>query len=273
MPLRLPARNPRRAFTILEVLVVIGVLLVLMGLTLPMLKRTKQTALGTRCAAEIRQWTTVFFAYAQENRDSIVYPLDSSLRATRGNMKLTADLPWLPPSFSSVAGLWPLAVAPPEGDPFADPVLCPEDTGIRRDRDRVAGQRGQAVFDIYPLADRNISMAFYLAPSALDPARPRWERSLFVPMKLSGVSFPARKALLFDKLPFHSARFVHDSSLEANVYALVVGAVDGSVQSRRNDQTTPGIVFAPDSRPGFIEIERRGASLLFTPRGILGTDW
>jgi len=53
----------------------------------------------------------------------------------------------------------------------------------------------------------------------------------------------------------------------------VVGAVDGSVQSRRNDQTTPGIVFAPDSRPGFIEIERRGASLLFTPRGILGTDW
>jgi prepilin-type N-terminal cleavage/methylation domain-containing protein len=65
------ARSPRGGFSLVELLVVIGVIALLMGLMMPALQRSRAAANATKCMNNLRQIGTFYYIYANANQDRI----------------------------------------------------------------------------------------------------------------------------------------------------------------------------------------------------------
>ena len=61
-----PNRDQRRGFTLVELLVVIGIIALLVSILLPTLNRAREMAFRTQCAANLRQFYNGDLAYLQE---------------------------------------------------------------------------------------------------------------------------------------------------------------------------------------------------------------
>src|SRR4051794_4605224 len=61
------------AFTLVELLVVIGVIAVLIGLLLPTLHRVRESAQATACASNVRQIVALMQIYSQSNDGRLPY--------------------------------------------------------------------------------------------------------------------------------------------------------------------------------------------------------
>jgi prepilin-type processing-associated H-X9-DG protein len=84
-------------FTVIELLVVIGIIAVLLGVLLPTIARARQTAAQAACASNLRQWAIAVNAYAEQNN----YWLP---RRGQGKMP-TEQLNWYDDWFNELAPL------------------------------------------------------------------------------------------------------------------------------------------------------------------------
>src|SRR5690349_17987877 len=120
--------NQRRAFTLVELLVVIGIIAVLIGVLLPALNKARENANRTACLSNMHQLTTGWMMYANENHGALVFSETSDfsvppLPATPGDVGQIGwviDLPGSDNGESSVkaGNLW-------KYNPNANVYRCP----------------------------------------------------------------------------------------------------------------------------------------------------
>jgi prepilin-type N-terminal cleavage/methylation domain-containing protein len=65
------SRRRIRAFTLVELLVVIGIIALLIGILMPALKKAREASQKTVCLSNLRQLATAMQLYASENKDYI----------------------------------------------------------------------------------------------------------------------------------------------------------------------------------------------------------
>ena len=77
--------NRRRAFTLAELLVVIGIIAVLISLLLPALGRARESARSVQCQSNVRNILQAMRLYATENEDALPAPCYSGETWQKGN--------------------------------------------------------------------------------------------------------------------------------------------------------------------------------------------
>jgi prepilin-type N-terminal cleavage/methylation domain-containing protein len=122
----------RRGFTLVELLVVIGIIALLISILIPVLGRARDQANKVKCMSNLRQVLLAFMGYANANRDMCPF---GSRSDNPGGVDLPEDWIHYRTGINN-EGLWTSAIAPylgGKGDALVNILRCPSDNVENRE--------------------------------------------------------------------------------------------------------------------------------------------
>jgi len=273
----------RHGFTIIELLLTIGIISILMGLLLPALAGVRASARDAACMIEMHQLSTRISLYTDENKGYVpfIYDYDNLTGSliTPGGFTVPEGY------FETAADYWVYPMIDEFGYSYInDALICPNDYVSEQFVQWASEDQGRPANQIIFMLNRTISRSFYYTPSALHEDAVPNARTMNRVAKLSDVTFPSGKAFLIEEPPFHDDFLVGDVF---NVYTdppypsrHMIAAADLSVALRSNGNAVDPVLMdfeVPDTYPGdpveYIELQRHFATFDYTRDGILGRDW
>ncbi len=274
-------QSARSAFSLMELLVSMGIILILLGLVLPTLSHARKHAIRTACLAEMRQMATRITMYATDFNDFVpfVYNRDPFTGQWLNLAGEPMDGDWLETS----GDYWAYPMLDEYGGSLIAPQLrCRADVVTMPYAEWASGITGTPPERLGIRLQRAISRSFYLRPSSLNAdGGPIGETEHRV-ARMAEVAFPSSKALLIENSPFHDPDSPPDARGMFSVPCrYTIAAADTSAAWRSNADAHPAIIpglFYDQPRPprDLVEQERTlrlMAAFDYTRMGVLGRDW
>jgi len=84
--------TPRNAFTLIELLAVISIIVMLMALLLPALSRIRKQTRAVICRANLKQWSTILVLYTNDSEGCLPRYADDAMWLLRGSLTSEADV-------------------------------------------------------------------------------------------------------------------------------------------------------------------------------------
>ncbi|MCL4222279.1 MAG: prepilin-type N-terminal cleavage/methylation domain-containing protein [Phycisphaerales bacterium] len=282
-----------RGFSLVELLVVLGVVMIIISLLMPAIAGAKAEARRRVCQAEMRQLAIMITTYCGESNGRFPFPLRPR---EDGNFESNGGAIWTPVRAVAIANYWPVAMFDDFGrSMYHESLLCPNDQFSLGDRARKAAQLGVPESEVQGTGERVLSDSLFLDGRALSQNMDRWDDRFLHVNAIHDAQFPSQKAMLIESEPLHDPDYYHviDETGEyiatlsdPNRYHLMVAAIDGSADWRLSIDCVPGVEVpglfrALLSELGLSDAEidlniqqmRRPEYLIWTRDGIRGRDW
>ena len=262
-----------RGFSLVELLVVMGVVAILLSLALPALSKAQEAARRAKCLTQVRSHQQLIFAYAISYDDQVPYTW-SKVRAPLD------EIPYPPPPgnpdwYLAVTSLWHVPLMDSfGGNGMHETLFCPSNTELDRLKTKThieeAGVRAEQV---QGTRDYSLSSAMFLAPEALDPDDPKREHRYYVPRGLSEINFPSDKAFLRDGgPPYHDPQWPRVGVYAVPPYVQITGFSDGAAVVLNTAELIPGVVMNPTGNADRDRLQSEANKLDLTPWGVRGRD-
>ena len=265
-----------RGFSIVELLVVIGVMMILIALALPLLSSSREAARRNVCLRQLAGHGQIVQMYAGDNAGYWPYALERARRSPPVPDGVSGDPVLSRMWYGVVGGLWHMAVLDAyDNNPFHESLICPSDEASLAEWEATAQNAGIPLSRIGgTTSSYYMSTAMFLDPVAFDPDAPAWEERYFRGTRIDEVLFPSAKASLHETEPLHDTKYDQFANVLPMPASYNVLAGDGSADARRSDTFTDPVLPVPDPRGEWaVELQRETSKLDLTPLGVRGKDW
>jgi len=264
------AERPR-AFSLLELLIIVVIMVLLIGILIPVLRRGRQQAKAVECRQQMADLMRIVTGYATDHRD--LFPF--GLRAPKAPGQYEMGHPPQPVDYEVAGGIWHFPVIDAFGYRTLDPALiCPLDANTVQDLEAFAHRTGTDIRKWGGTLTRRMSMAMYLTPESLTPEGCFWGPRAFKVARFADVAFPSQKAALYESLPYHEPeKMENPRSPQPPPWLLVVAGTDGAVEMRNTADALAAVLPRGATRSVTAGMEAELAKFRFTARGVAGRDW